>query len=916
VFLDFYGLREQPFGVTPDPRYLYKSPAREEAFANIVDGIATGQGFLALVGRPGTGKTTLLFRLIEELKATARTAFLFQTQCDSREFLWYLLTDLGMEPRANDLAQMHHQLNQFLAAEAQAGRRLVLMIDEAQDLDEPVLETVRLLSNFERPGAKLMQIVMAGQPRFAEKLRSPGLLQLRQRISVLCRLDPLSAEEASRYIDHRLHIAGYEGPPLFTPRAQSIIAESSQGIPRNINNLCFNSLTLGCEMKKNPIDTIVVREVVSSLCLESVVSSADRADSIIEAPPAVDRSVERTARPSVSVPVGIRAEQPSRAAQTDQREVSESSIVQVTIPPERPVFGSGLPILIPTASKPRTKKKLLTALPSRRTLWAFGAALLILVVLAAFAAWRFLRPAGDSAGDYSAPETAAHSPQAASANSSASADTALSSQAAKSSTEAERSATPSQSQERVPLGPSSPAPQSEAQRSSPKDPAGAAVSPDTEPVRKPPVATAKSGAPDRASISSKSAALPLDGKNSQEPVPLGPAARPEQSHLSKHSATDAALKAIAPVAGPAPKIPVATAHSGDTKRTPASSEKAVSPLNASKSQEPVPLGPAAGDERSHKSQHSATIAAVATPAPLTGPVPKSPVATANSYDQGRASVSSKKAAAPLTASKSQEPVPLGPYTGAARSQKPQHSITEGTEKTAPPATVAALKTPKVPVITSKAAGYAPASSGQVPSPRSHASTGGTALPESVAHAPARAARPSAVQTAANTPTLPPVETAGAEAPSSANAPTAPAEPQPDQGKLTIDATVPGARIVLDGATQPFLTPHTFLLTPGTHRVSIVKRGYESVGQRLTVGPGEAQSFTALLELPAGVIEVITDPPGLQVFIDDKPLGVSPAHTAIRAGHHTYRVIPPAGRKPAERSFDLQSGVILREQVRW
>ena len=163
MFLDFYNLREQPFSDTPDPRYAYFSRTHREALASLFYGIETGRGFLALIAEPGMGKTTLLFQLLEHLRSSVRTAFLFQTQCDSRELLRYLLADLGIDAREKDLAWMHEQLKEVLVGEASAGKRLVVFIDEAQNLEDPVLETVRLLSDFETPHAKLMQIVLAGQ---------------------------------------------------------------------------------------------------------------------------------------------------------------------------------------------------------------------------------------------------------------------------------------------------------------------------------------------------------------------------------------------------------------------------------------------------------------------------------------------------------------------------------------------------------------------------------------------------------------------------------------------------------------------------------------------------------------------------------------------------------------------------------
>ena len=176
MFLEFYKLREQPFSDTPDPRFLYLSPTHGEALASLFYGIETGRGFLAFIAEPGMGKTTLLFQLLESLRGSARTAFLFQTQCDSRELLRYLLADLEIDTREKNLAWMHEQLKRVLIGAASAGKRFVVFIDEAQNLSESALETVRLLSDFETPGSKLMQIVLAGQPQLADKLTRPALV--------------------------------------------------------------------------------------------------------------------------------------------------------------------------------------------------------------------------------------------------------------------------------------------------------------------------------------------------------------------------------------------------------------------------------------------------------------------------------------------------------------------------------------------------------------------------------------------------------------------------------------------------------------------------------------------------------------------------------------------------------------------
>lgn len=271
MFLDFYRLREQPFGVSPDPRYLYFSPGYREALASLFYGIETGAGFLALMAEPGMGKTSLLLQLLERLKGSIRTAFLFQTQCDSRELLRYLLEALGIDSGGNDIVQLHARLNQFLLGEALAGRRVVVFIDEAQNLTDETLETVRLLTNFEASDRKLLQIVLSGQLELARRLKNPRLEQLSQRITVLTGLKRLPATETFSYIRHRLEIAGYQGPEIFTSSAINLIAQRSQGIPRNINRICSNALSLAYALGCKRIRKKIVQEALNDLSLDNVV---------------------------------------------------------------------------------------------------------------------------------------------------------------------------------------------------------------------------------------------------------------------------------------------------------------------------------------------------------------------------------------------------------------------------------------------------------------------------------------------------------------------------------------------------------------------------------------------------------------------------------------------------------------------
>jgi type II secretory pathway predicted ATPase ExeA len=269
MVLGHFKLREQPFGVTPDPRYLYASATHREALASILYGVESGLGFLALTAKPGMGKTTLLFEVLRRMRDTTRTVFLFQTISSPADLVRALLIDLGVKEIRGSLVEMQSQLNEVLVAQSATGKRLVVAIDEAQNLNESVLEAVRMLSNFETARQKLMQVVLSGQLQLAEQLAAPQLLQLRQRISIFAHLKPLSITETTVYVQHRLNVSGYDSAePIFTNSAMALLARHSEGIPRNINTICFNALSLGCALGRKTIDSDVVREVVADLALK------------------------------------------------------------------------------------------------------------------------------------------------------------------------------------------------------------------------------------------------------------------------------------------------------------------------------------------------------------------------------------------------------------------------------------------------------------------------------------------------------------------------------------------------------------------------------------------------------------------------------------------------------------------------
>jgi type II secretory pathway predicted ATPase ExeA len=374
MLLQHFGFKEEPFGVNPDPHCLYLSRTHQQALEALDLGFSSNRGFTAMIAPPGMGKTALLFRFLEDIRDSARVVFLFDLdpQCEPREFVAYILRDLGIVP-AHGSAEMHDQLSNAVIKENRAGRKFVIVIDEAQNLSEAVLERVRLLTNFETSRGKLIQIVLSGQPQLSEKLLHASLVQLRQRISTVCHIESLSAEETVGYIDYRVKMAGYLGQPLFTAGAVKLIAEASHGTPRTINNLCFNALALCCKLKLRQVDAAMVSKVITGLQLVPQSSAA------IETPAAAP--IAAPAVPVAAVPVAAAIDQAAEQPRMRQR------FTGLHLTPQ-----SNEPIASASAESPkepaepkfweRTKLRLLHVLPATSgsvMLWVPSAAIILIV---------------------------------------------------------------------------------------------------------------------------------------------------------------------------------------------------------------------------------------------------------------------------------------------------------------------------------------------------------------------------------------------------------------------------------------------------------------------------------------------------------------------------------------------------------
>jgi general secretion pathway protein A len=275
IFENYFGFRESPFGVAPDPRFFYSSPPYLEGLAALVYGIRAKKGLMLLTGEVGTGKTILLRKLMRQLEPTVKFIFISSSHITSYGLVDLIVQDLGLTNREKNRLDMIHELNGYLTDQLKKGQTVTLLIDEGQSLSDDAMEGLCTLSNLETDQEKLLQIVLVGQPELATRLGKASLRRIKQRVAIHHRLYALqSIGEVEDYIRHRLQIAGYDGPEIFNKEAAESIWYYSGGTPRLINIICDNALGLACEASKKRVSAYMVMKAAGSLLLDRSQESA------------------------------------------------------------------------------------------------------------------------------------------------------------------------------------------------------------------------------------------------------------------------------------------------------------------------------------------------------------------------------------------------------------------------------------------------------------------------------------------------------------------------------------------------------------------------------------------------------------------------------------------------------------------
>jgi type II secretory pathway predicted ATPase ExeA len=320
MYLNYYGFKDKPFEVTPDPKFLFMTNGYQEILSALVYGIHERRGFIAVVGEVGTGKTLMLNALLDRLDRKHKAAFIFNSDLTFKQLLTMVLCDLGVATPEERISKVEaiQRLNEFAIKQLERDGNVIIIIDEAQNISDKTMENIRMLSNLETRKHKLVQIVLCGQPELDEKLSRHEWRQLVQRISLKRYAMTLTEEDTYRYLQHRITVAQYEGSSLFTREAQNLIWEFSGGIPRKINILCDNALLIGYGLGRKEIDSEIIKEAINDLSWSPFIHAPAPQNS----PPAVDETEQpapgqndifQEARPSDegaaemdSIPQGIR----------------------------------------------------------------------------------------------------------------------------------------------------------------------------------------------------------------------------------------------------------------------------------------------------------------------------------------------------------------------------------------------------------------------------------------------------------------------------------------------------------------------------------------------------------------------------------------------------------------------------------
>jgi len=357
----FYRLRERPFALTPDPDYLYPSRVHREAMNYLRYGIETHAGFVVITGAIGSGKTTLLQTLLRGLDSHTTVARVMNTLLDPRELIEAAMIDLGLDPSGKSKPAMLKDFGEFLVGERAAGRLVLLVIDEAQNLTLPALEEIRMLSNLETEKSKLVQIILVGQPDLRDKLDRPELEQLRQRITVSYHLEPLDAEETARYVNHRLARASIGAPLEFPRPVTDLIHGRSAGVPRLINVIADATLVFGYGEERPEIDQALVNEVIADLDATGVLGPAPNPERHASVVPA-DAIDIRSALDREKADAGS-----GFSRIDDLRQTSGSAAIQdLRLKPEPAVEAGPDPAVLAALAAERQRLELLAAQEQRR----------------------------------------------------------------------------------------------------------------------------------------------------------------------------------------------------------------------------------------------------------------------------------------------------------------------------------------------------------------------------------------------------------------------------------------------------------------------------------------------------------------------------------------------------------------------